>query len=558
MMKKFLLFVFLSFFFFNYCEGQNPLVKIWDKRFGGMYDDRLFSFQQTKDGGYILGGFSNSPISGDKTQANWDTTSVHDNFWVVKIDSLGTKQWDKRFGGTGGEYLYALQQTLDGGYILGGNSHSDISGDKTQDNWDVTHSTSDYWIVKTDSLGIKQWDKRFGGTHGDYLYSLQQTNDGGFILGGLSFSDSSGDKTQPNWGSSDYWIVKTDSLGIKQWDKRFGGTDEDDLSSVLQTSDGGYILGGTSSSEGNGDKSQSMWDYPCTQCYKGDFWVVKLDWLGVKQWDKQYGGVKYDALRSLKEIKGGYILGGISRSGISGDKTQPLRDTCLNCQPSDFWIVKIDYAGNLLWDKDFGGAKVEDEFGSIALTNDSGYLLAGTSYSGISGDKTEDNLGHEQTWIIKTDSLGVKQWDKTVFTNTGAGDDEQGLAIQTKEGCYVFANYTWAGIGGYKTQPNWGSPNNWDYWIVKFCDSSLVSTNVNQLSFVNSTFSIYPNPFTNELVIKSQVSGSREIILFDVAGKEILRQKTTEAETKLNTEGIAAGFYLLRVGGENFKVVKAQ
>ena len=106
----------------------------------------------------------------------------------------------------------------------------------------------------------------------------------------------------------------------------------------------------------------------------------------------------------------------------------------------------------------------EDEFGNIFQTTDGGYLLAGTSYSNISGNKTENNLGNEQSWIVKTDSIGDIQWDKTLHTDVGTGDDETGFAIQTNDGCFVMANYTNAGIGGDKTQPSWGMR---DYWVVK-------------------------------------------------------------------------------------------
>ena len=435
------------------------------------------SLQQTTDGGYILAGYSRSGISGDKTQTSWGW----DDYWIVKTDSLGIKQWDKRFGGTDVDYLYSSQQTTDGGYILGGNSYSGIGGDKTESNWGSS-STYDYWIVKTDSLGIKQWDKRFGGTDYDWLSSLQQTSDGGYILGGFSSSGISGDKTQPSWGGRDYWIVKTDSLGIKQWDKRFGGTDEDYLFSVKQTSDGGYILGGYSYSGIGGDKTQSSWG-------SNDYWIVKTDSLGIKQWDKRYGGINEDFLYSLQQTTdGGYILGGISASGISGDKTQA------SWGGYDLWIVKIDSIGTQQWDKRFGGSDVEDAVGNLTQTIDGGYLIGGNSYSNISGDKTENNPGLEQTWVVKTDSLGIKQWDKTIFTDA---HDEQGLAIQANDGCFVMANYTDGGIGGYKTQSSWGS---FDYWIVKFCDTSGVSGQLPESFFTSNSNSGCPNScfdFTN-------------------------------------------------------------
>ncbi len=430
---------------------------MWDKRFGGTDQDYITCFQQTKDGGYILGGYSQSGIGGDKTQATWGV----DDYWIVKTDSLGNKEWDKDFGGTNGDVLYSLQQTADGGYILGGSSLSGIGGDKTQSTW----GGYDYWIIKTDSLGNKEWDKDFGGTDYDFLYSLQQTADGGYILGGVSNSGIGGDKTQDTIGSLDYWVIKTDSLGNKEWDKDFGGTDTDWFYSLRQTADGGYILGGYSYSCIGGDKTQATWGVD-------DFWIVKTDSLGNKEWDKDFGGTNDDVLRSLQQTAdGGYILGGLSASGIGGDKTQANWD--ISGSTYDYWIVKTDSLGNKEWDKDFGGTGDEDNFGTISQINDGGYLLCGTSYSNIGGDKTENNLNAEQTWIVKTDSLGSKQWDKTILS---PGHDEYGFAIQTMDGCYAVASWDNGGIGGYKTQAAWGTYP--DYWLVKFCDSTFIQANL--------------------------------------------------------------------------------
>src|SRR6185295_4922142 len=139
---------------------------------------------------YILGGYSDSGISGDKTQACWG----YEDYWMVKIDADGVQQWDARFGGADHDYFYSLQQTVDGGYILGGFSYSGISGDKTQ----ASQGGIDFWIVKTNFNGTKQWDARFGGnsTDGFLEIPVQQTADGGYIVGGRSYSGISGDKTQ--------------------------------------------------------------------------------------------------------------------------------------------------------------------------------------------------------------------------------------------------------------------------------------------------------------------------------------------------------------------------
>jgi len=232
-LRKHVLFVTLLCLVNVALPAQPP--KQWDKRFGGTTVDQLNSLQKTADGGYILGGQSNSGISGDKTVDSWGSF----DYWVVKIDANGVKQWDKRFGGTDYDNLMSIQPTSDGGYILGGASGSGIGGDKTEDSRGIV----DYWVVKIDANGVKQWDKRFGGTDEDFLLSLQQTADFGYILGGYSNSGIGGDKTEGVLGLQDYWVVKIDANGIKQWDKRFGGTSNEGLRSLQETVDGGYILG---------------------------------------------------------------------------------------------------------------------------------------------------------------------------------------------------------------------------------------------------------------------------------------------------------------------------
>ncbi len=207
--------------------AQYP-TKQWDFRFGGTGDEQMRAVVQTSDGGYIMGGYSASGISGDKTQASWGSN----DFWVVKVDASGVKQWDARFGGTGGDDISSIQQTIDGGYILGGSSGSGISGDKTQS----SRGSTDYWVVKITSSGVKQWDARFGGSSGETLSSIQQTTDGGYILGGYSMSGVSGDKTQAAWGGThDFWVVKINVSGVKQWDVRYGGDGNDFLYSLQQT-----------------------------------------------------------------------------------------------------------------------------------------------------------------------------------------------------------------------------------------------------------------------------------------------------------------------------------
>ncbi|MBK7887452.1 MAG: T9SS type A sorting domain-containing protein [Bacteroidetes bacterium] len=261
----------------------------WQNTIGGSEYDWLQTIQQTFDGGYILGGGSDSNISGDKTEGGYGES----DYWIVKIDASGNIQWQNTIGGTVWDDLYSIQQTTDGGYILSGNSNSNISDDKTENNI----GGRDFWIVKTDATGNIQWEKTIGGKGRDYLYSLDQTADGGYILGGSSQSNISGDKTENRNGSYDYWIVKTDGSGNIQWQNTIGGIRVDRLYSIQQTSDGGYILGGLSSSNISGDKTENCLG-------SDDFWILKLT-------------DKYNLIK-------GHIFGDFNGNGIQDNGEPPL------------------------------------------------------------------------------------------------------------------------------------------------------------------------------------------------------------------------------------------
>ncbi|MBK9399660.1 MAG: hypothetical protein IPN36_02025 [Bacteroidetes bacterium] len=176
-------------------------------------------------------------------------------------------------------------------------------GDKTEN----SNGSWDYWIVKSDSLGNIQWQNTIGGSGDDKLYSVKQTMDGGYILGGSSSSFISGDKTEPSTGGHDFWILKTDSTGNIQWQNTIWGSNNDELISIYQTADGGYALGGYSKSFISGDKSENslMQSIPCY-----DFWIIKTDPAGSIQWQNTIGGSNDEYLTSFKQtIDGGSILG---------------------------------------------------------------------------------------------------------------------------------------------------------------------------------------------------------------------------------------------------------
>src|SRR5690606_22021831 len=280
-------------------HAQAPAIQ-WEQSYGGSDYDEAHAIQQTADGGYIVAGWSRSN--------NGDISNNHGegDFWVVKLDNTGILQWQISLGGSDGDGAWAIQQSTDNGYIIAGSSSSnngDVSGN---------HGGDDFWVVKLDNGGALQWQKSLGGAFLDVAHTIQQTTDGGYILAGQS--NSVNGNVSGNHGSADFWVVKIDNTGTLQWQKSLGGSLLDIAHSIQQTTDGGYIVAGYSSSnDGNVSGNHGGADY----------WVVKLDNTGTLQWQKSLGGSGDDIANAVQQTTdGGYIVTGYSNSNdgdVSGN-----------------------------------------------------------------------------------------------------------------------------------------------------------------------------------------------------------------------------------------------
>jgi alpha-tubulin suppressor-like RCC1 family protein len=280
----------------------------WQKSLGGSHIDLAHSIQQTTDGGYIVAGAS---YSSDGDVSNHHGNFLDPDYWVVKLDNAGNIQWQKSLGGSGDEAAYSIQQTIDGGYIATGYSTSPNNGDVNG-----IHGGEDFWIVKIDGSGTIQWQKCIGGSDNDEAYSIQQTNDGGYIVAGSTYSATV---------NRDYMIVKLDNSGNSQWTKLLGGSADDFAESIKQSDDGGYVAIGYSTSN-NGNVSGNHGS--------DDYWIVKIDGIGNLQWQKSLGGSASDEASSMQITNdGGYIVAGYSASN-NGDVSG-------NNGSLDSWIVKL-------------------------------------------------------------------------------------------------------------------------------------------------------------------------------------------------------------------------
>jgi len=373
------------------------------------------------------------------------------DYWVVKLNDTGGIQWEYSFGGSADDIVSSVQQTNDGGYIVAGASES-TDGDLST----CSILEYDYWLLKLSSTGAVVWKNCFGSVGGgafNEAFSVQQTPDSDYIVAGYTNSADSGEVTGFH-GNNDYWVIKVSSSGGFLWGKCLGGSSSDIAKCVQSTTDGGYIVVGNSSST-NGDVTGNHGS--------SDYWVVKLDDTGAIQWEKSYGGTAEDDGKYIRQtFDGGYIVAGASKS-INGQVTGHHGDTTT----FDFWIVKLDDTGAIQWETSLGGSQNEEAY-AIQQLADSGYIVTGASNS-IDGNVT-GNHGMDDYWVVKLNKSGALAWQKSL----GGSSQEEAYAIrQTPDTGFVVAGGS-SSTNGDVT----GNHGAYDFWVVKLSSCMLSSSPV--------------------------------------------------------------------------------
>ena len=406
-----------SSFTFTLNNSPDEVNIAWQKSLGGTSDDEAYSIWQTSDQGYIVAGSSESD------DGNVSGNNGNKDCWIVKLDSQGIIQWETNIGGSNNDTVHDIIQTVDGGFIVGAFSSSS-DGDVSENN-----GMRDFWIVKLNMSGSIEWENNIGGSSDDILESIIQSSDGGYVAVGFSSSDEFGIN-----GQSDAWIIKLNESGVFQWETNLGGSQRDIAFSVDQTTDQGYIIAG----------------YTETNDNKRDMWITKLDAIGDFSWERSFVGTDNEEAESIEQTSdGGYIISGYSESD-DGDIGE-------NKGGNDAIIIKTDMAGNMQWKKIFGGTGSEG-INDIHQTNDGGYIAIGSSSS--NDVDVEDNNGATDFWIIRLEPDGSIVWQK----NMGDEGNDYAFSIQqTIDGGFIAAGTWYTNITGSGE----GTTGDFDYWVIK-------------------------------------------------------------------------------------------
>jgi hypothetical protein len=368
--------------------------------------------------------------------------------YLIKTDENGGTLWTKTYGGANNELGHEVQQTSDNGYIIAGGTNSFGS------DWEV-------YLIKTDSLGDTIWTRTY--ENGSTGYSVQQTSDSGYIIGG-KYGGLTGDVC----------LIKTDENGDTLWTKKYGGAYDDAGYAIRETSDKGYIIAGETRSFGAGYY---------------DIYLIKTDSLGDSLWAKTYGGVDDEQGWSVQQTAdNGYFVAGYTTSSGAGSK--------------DFYLVKTDTLGNVLWTKTHGGASNEAAK-SVQQTSDGGYIITGYT--------TSFGAGAYDVYVVRTDSLGDSLWTKTY----GGTNNERAWSVQqTSDTGYIITGGTYS----------FGTAGSQDVWLIKTEPEpvGIAEDRIANPLLVN--LKIYPNPFSELTIISfstGQSADGIELKIYDVSGRMV-------------------------------------
>lgn len=481
----------------SFCFGQSPSIQ-WSKKFGGGSPDLCNKIIQTSDGNFVAIGSSKS-ANGDVSNHHSSGGPAKSDVWILKIDINGSILWNKSLGGDFDDSGASIEETSDGGFIIAGTTMSnqgDVSGLHGVNGGPF--GPTDMWIVKIDSIGNIQWQKCVGSDEDDASIKIKSSGDSSYLLlGGINYW---GGDISISYGNSDVWISEMNSIGSIQWQRTYGGFFFDVPYGMTILNDGSIlIVAGVESSDGN---------VTCSNPSKG-VWVIKVDSTGHTLWQKCYGGSGgEEGLDIVQSNDGGFFVAAWTGSS-DGDVTGLIG-------LHNYWILKCDSVGNILWEKCLGGTWY-DQGRAITTCYDGGLIACGYTESTIVGSH-----GMKDAYVVKLDSLGNLEWEKCYG---GSQDDEANSVIQLPDSSFMIAG-TSNSIDGDITNYR-GSQ---DFWVIKL---NPPFTGVNEIDRYYSDLSGFIGESSLHVKFNSRSEESILLTVSDLLGRTVFEEKV-KAHTGIN------------------------
>jgi uncharacterized delta-60 repeat protein len=407
-MKRIAPFVFIAFAAFGLLGTPSTafsqaLPVVWDRTYGSWRFDSASSIVALADGGFA--------VAGETSQSRG---AGGQDMWVLRLDEAGNVLnagpllwgWDHTYGGAQGDSAHSIVALADGGFAVAGDTESKGAGN------------NDMWVLRLDEAGHVLWDHTYGGAEGDHAHSIVALADGGFAVAGYTQSKGA--------GGQDMWVLRLDEAGNVLWDHTYGGSETDRADSIVALADGGLAVAGMTKSKGAG---------------KRDMWVLRLDEAGNVLWDHTYGGANEDRATSIVALAdGGFAVAGETDGGVVSSQWV-----------ADMWVLRLDEAGNVVWDHAYGGAG-NDRADSIVALADGGLAVAGMTKS--------KGAGERDMWVLRLDEAGNVLWDHTYG---GAHEDRGTSIVALADGGFAVAGYTESKGAG-----------NRDMWVLRLDEAGNV------------------------------------------------------------------------------------
>ncbi|WP_250253475.1 T9SS type A sorting domain-containing protein [Chryseobacterium sp. Marseille-Q3244] len=524
--------------------GMSAQEVLWQKDIQSTTQDFLSQVTTTIDQQYLITG---SSIQSDKLQQGNKQNNGYD-FHLVKLNQQGEEAWEKYFSGQNHDYLSATVSTQDGGFLLAGTSYSGKGLDKKDD----SKGGSDIWLIRINEFGDELWQKTLGTSSDEEAKSVIQTTDLGFFIAGNVQNSSKG------YGSKDVWITRLNKDGKELSQLILGGKGLDEVEKMIPTKDGGVLLGiysrssevkdsGIRNTEVKSSDERLVSSTAISQKPKassnfgeGDYWIVKLDKNGKVEWEKNFGGKGDDHIRTLALTANGFIIGGESRSERSGNKTVGTQEG------TDLWLIALNERGDEQWQKSYNFKNRDILMGMSVIQSQEpraknqditkGILLGG--YTQAEGRIEKDD---ETFWMLYLDGNGNEQWRKHITGESRQKEERLSDLKLNRDGSIVLAGTSAKELG----KENWK--------IVKLGDKQVSDL------IAKYDIKIYPNPVSDYAYVEIGFDFKEaDIMLYDMSGRQLQSFKTKNRVTKMNTQALVQGAYLVTIKTDNNKTANAK